>query len=154
MALGHKEATSKLLSLGANVNHVAKNGASPLMIAASFGHVEIVEILMKEGDGLDLDYQHTYAMTTAMHFAAEMGRADIVRLLCEHGADARAKKKQAAHPFIQPQTQIRAQSSTYYFQMCVWCTPHRPYEQGYYSTILSLAKGVFIRNRRIVSTRC
>ena len=55
-------------------------------------------------------------MTTAMHFAAEMGRADIVRLLCEHGADAR-RKKRAAHPFIQPQTQIRAQCQRLYWRV-------------------------------------
>ena len=98
VALGHEEATRRLLELGANSNHVAQTGVTPLMVAASFGHLDIARLLVETGDGVDLNYQHTFALTTAMHFAAEMGRVDVVRYLCMKGADPHAPKKTGGTP--------------------------------------------------------
>ena len=98
VALGHEEATRRLLEQGANPNHVAQTGVTPLMVAASFGHLDIARLLVETGDGVDLNYQHTFALTTAMHFAAEMGRVDIVRYLCMKGADPHARKKTGGTP--------------------------------------------------------
>ena len=39
-----------------------------------------------------VDHAHPFALTTALHFAAEMGREAVLRLLCAAGANPEAKK--------------------------------------------------------------
>ena len=41
----------------------------------------------------DTTGSHPFAGNTALHWAAEMGNADAIKYLCEHGADANAKKR-------------------------------------------------------------
>ena len=62
--------TDAIAQAGANIEHVGAQGATALMIAASFGHAEVVSVLIERG--ATVDRQHAYAGTTALHFAAEV----------------------------------------------------------------------------------
>ena len=91
VSLGHVEATKALLAHEANPNHAAENGVTCVHIAASFGHVKILEMLLDSG--ADMNVPHPFAQTTPLHFAAEMGRSDVIKLLCSRGANVHARKK-------------------------------------------------------------
>lgn len=67
------------------------------MIAASFGHVEVVRVLLGIGNA-NVNRKHAYAGTTALHFAAEMGQVEVIKLLCQHGANVRSKKSTGGIP--------------------------------------------------------
>ena len=97
--MGHEEIAVALLGAGANVDAEAKNGATPLMIASAMGHVGVARALIEHTPhGADVDAAHRYAGTTAMHWAAEMGRVDVVTMLCEKGAQVEAPKVTGGTP--------------------------------------------------------
>ncbi|KAJ9445368.1 hypothetical protein DIPPA_07027 [Diplonema papillatum] len=81
-----------LLAKGADPNRAAVNGISPLMMAATSGCLPVVSELLSSPD-IDVDAKHPFAGSTALHFAAEMGRGAVVSALCKAGASARATKK-------------------------------------------------------------
>ena len=66
------------------------SGATPLMMAASMGHLAAVQALLD--GGANPDTGHNYGKSTALHFAAEVGRDDVVRELCKRGAKVEAEK--------------------------------------------------------------
>lgn len=72
-----------LLDRGANVEAVAKNGCTPLMIAAAMGHVAIAKVLIEFKASVNA--KHKFGQTSPLHFAAEMGRAEMIEMLCKHG---------------------------------------------------------------------
>jgi ankyrin repeat protein len=74
-------AVKLLLESGADVEKRGMNGATPLMVASAFGFDDIAEELIVNG-GADARATHPFATSTALHFAAEMGRIEIVNLLC------------------------------------------------------------------------
>jgi len=74
-------AVKLLLESGADVEKRGMNGATPLMVASAFGFDDIAEELIVNG-GADARATHPFASSTALHFAAEMGRIEIVNLLC------------------------------------------------------------------------
>ena len=90
VSLGHIEATTVLLQRGADANHKSQNGITPLMISASFGHVKVSELLLDHE--ADPNTIQTFAKTTALHFASEMGRAGVIELLCQRGANVHKRK--------------------------------------------------------------
>ena len=96
VSLGHIESTSVLLQYGGDPNHQSSNGVSLLMIASSFGHVAIVNILLD--NDADPNAVQPYAQTTALHFAAEMGRANVIQVLCQRGANVHARKTTGGTP--------------------------------------------------------
>jgi ankyrin repeat protein len=59
-------------------------GSTPLIRAAHRGYREIVEILLAAG--ADVHARERASNTSAMHWAAEGGHPDIVRMLVDHGA--------------------------------------------------------------------
>ena len=59
-----------LTQAGANIEHVGSQGATALMIAASFGHTSVARVLLDHG--ADPDHAHAFAGTTALHFASEV----------------------------------------------------------------------------------
>lgn len=81
VAMRQLEAVKLLLDSGADVEKRAMNGATPLMVASAFGFDDIAKELIDRG-GADLRAIHPFASSTALHFAAEMGRLEIVDLLC------------------------------------------------------------------------
>ena len=90
VALGNSKTVEFLLEKNANPNHVARNGITPLIIAASMGKNDVVNLLLESG--ADVDYQHPFARTTALHFASELGRQDVIETLCTRGAKNLRKK--------------------------------------------------------------
>lgn len=90
---GHEEAVGCMLRRGADPN---ASDIRPLMIAADYGNVRCLALLLKAG--ADAQYRSQGALTlgmTALHFAAAPvcrghGKPECVRLLLEAGADPHA----------------------------------------------------------------
>ena len=72
----------ELISLGANVNHVSKNGVMPLLTAAINGYVQVVEELIRNGAEVD---KVSSEYGSALHQAASGGHTDVVKILLAHG---------------------------------------------------------------------
>ena len=73
-----------LLDKGANVNAKTSYGQTPLFFACDRGSVEIVRMLLDKG--VDVNAADTFYHTTAMVWAAEKERTEIVKLLVAKGA--------------------------------------------------------------------
>ncbi|MFP4365055.1 MAG: ankyrin repeat domain-containing protein, partial [Spirochaetia bacterium] len=71
------------IALGAQVDYSGPNENTPLMVAASLGEIEIIEILLDAG--AEIDAQDEYGETALMK-AAKAGHADTVQVLLEGGA--------------------------------------------------------------------
>lgn len=63
-------------------------GTSPLHFAAQYGHVEVLDVLLKAGVSRDT---RTKVDLTPLHLAAQGGHLEIVSQLVQHGADIEAK---------------------------------------------------------------
>jgi hypothetical protein len=83
-AYGHRKIVMLLLSRGAKANACDNHGMTPLMHAASGGHVEVVDELLFAGS-LDVD-QAAFCGYTALLFAACGGHALCVQRLISAGA--------------------------------------------------------------------
>ncbi len=79
---GDAPALTALLDAGANPNAVNKSGYSALLIAAHYGHEEIVRILLSHPK-IDPNFQNAKG-ATALHFAAQAGHLGIVQALLAH----------------------------------------------------------------------
>merc|ERR1711998_744156 len=71
------------LNMGANINAVEKgSGQTPLMKACLMGKVSAVKFLLKKGADTSIGEKDGY---TCMHGAGFQGRADVAKVLREHG---------------------------------------------------------------------
>ncbi|XP_012688345.1 transient receptor potential cation channel, subfamily N, member 1 [Clupea harengus] len=77
------------------VNKHAKNGWSPLLLAAERGHLEVVRMLLQNHARVDVFDEDGKA---ALHLAAENGHEDIADLLLAHKAFVNAKTKLGLTP--------------------------------------------------------
>lgn len=59
-------------------------GYTPLMLAAEHGHVDAVDLIIKLGGHRSIDKGHYFDQQTAMHFAADKGHVEVVRILLSH----------------------------------------------------------------------
>lgn len=79
-------------------------GVSALHVAARCGAYSIVQSLLEDGASVDLrsakDPKGMTSMMTPMHFAAEGGRAEVIKLLLRHGASPHATNESGATPFF------------------------------------------------------
>ena len=75
-----------------SVKSVASDGYFPLGLAAFFGHLEIVRLLLTQGADVNLAAQNS-ARVTALHGAVTRGAADIVRVLLERGANPNVRQE-------------------------------------------------------------
>lgn len=83
-----------LLSLGADVNAVNKNGTTPLMFACRQGKIEVVKILLDAGAKVNwATPQGQTALLDGVLDGVQENRTDIVKLLLAHGANVEAKNK-------------------------------------------------------------
>ncbi|WP_341816915.1 ankyrin repeat domain-containing protein [Wolbachia endosymbiont (group A) of Agelastica alni] len=120
---GYLEVIEKLIENGANVNEKGDNENTPLHWAAAKGRLEVVEKLIEKGANIGVEdkggktpferaekNQRTEVAKflatvkdnddkTALHYAAEKGNLDLVRLLIENVADINAKNKDGMTPF-------------------------------------------------------
>ncbi|KAM4704908.1 uncharacterized protein WCC33_009720 [Rhinophrynus dorsalis] len=78
-----------------SMNKQAKNGWSPLLVAAEQGHTEIVKILLQNHARVDVFDEHGKA---ALHLATENGHDKIVDILLRHKAFVNAKTKLGLTP--------------------------------------------------------
>lgn len=88
------------ISKGVNVNNYSENGHSNLMTACSFGTLEIVESLIK--NGAELNHQREVDGITALMLSAFNGDLKKVEILLKNGADKNIKDKngQTAYDYI------------------------------------------------------
>ena len=74
-----------LIEAGADVNAAALNdGASPLVLASSFGNVAMAKLLLEAGADVNTA---DHKGKSALYWAASYGHADVVKMLLEAGAD-------------------------------------------------------------------
>ncbi|XP_067414419.1 serine/threonine-protein phosphatase 6 regulatory ankyrin repeat subunit B-like [Emydura macquarii macquarii] len=78
-----------------SINKQAKNGWSPLLVAADRGHTAIVKILLQHHARVDVFDEHGKA---ALHLAAENGHDQIADVLLGHKAFVNAKTKLGLTP--------------------------------------------------------
>jgi ankyrin repeat protein len=64
------------------VNAVCKDGATPLYVAAEFGHVDVVKRLVQAGADLEAPFQ---TGATPLYIAAYKGHADVSKTLVKLG---------------------------------------------------------------------
>jgi len=82
-AVGNIEVCELLLDYSVNVNAQDLYGYTPLICAAMNSHLEIVKLLLRHNADVDTcEYEGGW---TALHFAASLGREDILYYLIEIG---------------------------------------------------------------------
>lgn len=84
----HEQMLNLLVSRGAVVNVVLRDGVTPLLRAVQLDHPYDVELLL--ADGADPNAKDINGRTP-LHWAALTGKADIATLLLDHGANPNAK---------------------------------------------------------------
>ncbi|WP_198388030.1 ankyrin repeat domain-containing protein [Burkholderia ubonensis] len=86
---GRIDGVEKMLLKGTvGIDSCNERGNTALMLAAKYGHRDLVEYLLANGASYDLRGQ---AGNTALIFAAGEGYADIVELLLSHGANVNVR---------------------------------------------------------------
>ena len=86
---GNIKNVEKQLTAGADVKAVLENGMTALHVAAIFGHIEIVELLI--ANGADVNATDNKFGATSLYGAAGAGQKDIAELLISNGAIVNAK---------------------------------------------------------------
>lgn len=87
---GHEAAVRLLLQSGADVNARASHGSTPLVLIGSCQHESrqlnpnVFRLLLEHG--ADIDATETDCGTTALHWAAFNGNAEVLEVLLERGA--------------------------------------------------------------------
>ncbi|MEO8132117.1 MAG: ankyrin repeat domain-containing protein, partial [Bryobacteraceae bacterium] len=89
MTNGSEEIVRLLLAKGANPNLARENGETPLMTAARLGQTGVMKMLLERGAAVN-SREKRFGQTALMWAA---GNPAGVRLLLQHGADARAISK-------------------------------------------------------------
>ena len=87
---GDVDAVRKLVRSGADVNARTRNNNTPINLAALYGKMEIIKVLVKEFGSSP----HTKGFNggTLLHNACEGGHVDVARkLVTEYGADVNAR---------------------------------------------------------------
>ena len=90
---GHLEVAQCLVQQGSTTG--TSNGRSVLHLAASLGHLKIVENLLDHGADRDI---HDAWGRTPLHSAAVAGHLEIVQCLMSYGVDINAKNNEGQTP--------------------------------------------------------
>jgi uncharacterized protein len=102
-AAGHGDIVARLLRGGADINLKDKSGGKPkikghlpLLAVAGDGPLNVVEALLEANT--DVNQVHSTTGHTALHLSAKAGRADILELILEKGAEVDARDKRGRTP--------------------------------------------------------
>lgn len=90
-----------LIAKGANVNAASNLNVTPLLLAVSKGHKELVDLLIRKGADVKVvtsDKIYDEYSWTPLHYAAKKGFKDIAKLLIAAGADVNAKSDDGKTP--------------------------------------------------------
>jgi len=80
----------RLLDYHANVTtYEMKNGRTALTRACSFGHLDVVEVLLNRGADVNLETEHALPLQAA----ADFKQLEVVQYLVKHGANVNLKTK-------------------------------------------------------------
>jgi ankyrin repeat protein len=87
---GHLEACQMLLAAGADINRLATGpiSAAPLHSALANGFIQVARMLVSAGADTNLAAAGGWR---ALHYAADLGDADLAMFLVQHGADPSLK---------------------------------------------------------------
>lgn len=94
---GRHDVVSLLVDRRANVEHRAKTGLTPLMEAASGGHVEVGRVLLDKGADVNAPPVPS-SRDTALTIAADRGHYRFVELLLSKNAQVDVKNKKGNSP--------------------------------------------------------
>ncbi|XP_055671132.1 ankyrin repeat and death domain-containing protein 1A isoform X2 [Falco peregrinus] len=89
---GHLHVLQILVSAGAKINCVNRNGRNMLHCAAQRGHIQVMEFIMEDLEDMCVDKTDKMDRT-AFHLAAEYGRLEVVEFLIRLGCSHSAKDK-------------------------------------------------------------
>jgi len=93
--VGSNTEVTRLVDLGMPMDVVNEKGATPVFVAAEFGHLETVRLLTDRGANLNLADKDG---TTPVSMAAQNGHHEIVRVLTDKGANLDLAHKNGATP--------------------------------------------------------
>jgi len=94
-----------LIESGADVNSIDRGGLIPLHNAASYGHIEIAQLLLDAGSQVNANDRWQF---TPLHEAAQKGRTQLCALLLSHGSNPFVKNQDGQTPFeVASQEDIR-----------------------------------------------
>jgi ankyrin repeat protein len=75
-----------------------RDAGHPLLVAAMFGQVDAVRVLVTEGKA-DIDFRD-YSRNTALHYAIQECHLDVVKLLLRQGATLMSEEDSLDSPFM------------------------------------------------------
>jgi CubicO group peptidase (beta-lactamase class C family) len=96
--LGDMDAIRHHIEAGSDLNRKDVYGSTPLIVAITFGKVNVAKVLIEAGADMKISNNEG---STPLHLAAFFGRTEIVRALLDNGADRylRNSYDMAAAPF-------------------------------------------------------
>ncbi len=101
---GNVDGARDYLNRGADINATHIEGGQALHFAASYGHKDIVQLLIdharEKGLVLDINAKAGSQQTTPLHVACTKGHLDAVKILLENGANFNATTKDGWHPLL------------------------------------------------------
>lgn len=94
----------------ANVNKTDRFGRTALMWASECGHLEAVEMLLRQG--ADVEIKDAQMQRTALHWAARALRNEVIEALLAVGADVNVQDRYMINPLFLAQQKGDAGSDT------------------------------------------
>lgn len=111
LSIAYPENLKKIISLGKaednfNIDYANEFGKTPLMLAAQYGYLESVKLLLKNGANINRQTNDSecfgesdilcikHGKRSALMYAAQEGQYDMVKYLLEQGADIRLADSQ------------------------------------------------------------
>ena len=85
VTLGNVKEATRLIDSDTDVNELDINDLTPLHIAAEWGHIKIVYLLLSKG--ANINAQNKTTRNTPLHFAAIWNNIEIARMLLNNGAN-------------------------------------------------------------------
>ena len=105
---GDLRAVTRLLKDGADPNdtsHLVDGTRSPLYVAAAFGHLDVVDVLLRAG--ADTEFKHPHSGKTPLCEALVYNFTDTAQRLLQAGADVNVTTKDGRTPLIQAVMSVR-----------------------------------------------